>query len=465
MTSMNGAPATPAVAPHGDAPAGAPPAAELSGWGHYPVALGRQLRGEDLAEITARARLSRGLGRAYGDAALPATPDDLVVTTTLADRLLAFDPASGRLRAEAGLSLRALNRWSMPRGWFTPVTPGTQFVTLGGMVAADVHGKNHHRNGCFGEHVTSLTVRVADGRVVECSDEHEAELFRATIGGMGLTGHILEVEFRLESIPSPWIWAESDRCDSLDALLKRLQEAGDRWPFTVCWVDCLNDPPQLGRGTFMCGRWAEPGEAPATAPSPKGALTVPFFLPSWFLRPWQVRLFNRLNYKRHGARTHRGIQHPEAFFYPLDVVHEWNRLYGRRGFTQYQAVLPVADDASVPRRFLELLHRESAPVFLCVMKDCGKEGKGLLSFPRPGVSFALDLPVDGAATQRLVDVLDEFVIASGGRVYLAKDAFTRAEHYRRMDARLDAFTQVRQRWDPDGHLRSAQSVRLFGDER
>jgi len=452
--------ASPAAAPD----TAVPPLAEVSGWGHYPVLLGRQFRSEDLARVTARARLSRGLGRAYGDAALPAAPDDLVATTTLADRLLAFDPSSGRLRAEAGLSVRALNRWSMPRGWFTPVTPGTQFVTLGGMVAADVHGKNHHRNGCFGNHVTALTLRVADGRIIECSDEHEPELFRATLGGMGLTGHILEVEFQLERIPSPWIWGESERCDSLDVLLARLKEAGERWPFTVCWVDCLNAPPRLGRGTLMCGRWAEPGEAPATPPAPKAALAVPFFLPDWFLHPWQVKLFNRLNYWKHGARVRRGIEHPESFFYPLDVVLDWNRLYGRRGFTQYQAVLPADEDPSVPRRFLELLHRHGASVFLCVMKDCGAQGKGMLSFPRPGVSFALDLPVRGAATQALVDVLDEFVIAAGGRVYLAKDAFTRAENFRRMESRLATFAQVRRRWDPDGHLRSAQSVRVFGDK-
>ncbi|HVO22575.1 MAG TPA: FAD-binding oxidoreductase [Candidatus Margulisiibacteriota bacterium] len=438
------------------------PLTRLSGWGRYPVVEGREALSENLERITCGAALTRGLGRSYGDASLPAPGHERVAGSVLADRLLAFDPDTGIVRAEAGCPLWRLNRIFLPRGFFTPVTPGTHYVTLGGMVAADVHGKSHHVDGCFGEHVTRLKMRVADGRILECSDDEERDLFRATLGGMGLTGHILEVEFRLRRIPTPWIWQESERTADFDATLERLRAGSQQWPMTVGWADFLITGPRAGRGLVMVGRWAEPGEAPAAPPRFRHAPSIPAVFPSWFLQPWMVRVFNRLIYLKHGARVRRGIVHPETFFYPLDVVRNWNRLYGPRGFTQYQCVLPTTGDNGRHHRFLARLQELKAPVFLCVPKDCGPEGKGILSFPKPGVSYALDLPVT-TQTQALVDALNEFVVAEGGRVYLAKDAFTRAEHFRAMEPRLDAWTRVRRHWDPHGTLRSAQSVRILGD--
>ena len=443
------------------APASGVPRTRLSGWGHYPVVEGCEIRGENLEAITQGVVITRGLGRSYGDSSLPPPGACRVAGAQLADRLLAFDPDSGIVRAEAGCPLWRLNRVFLPRGWFTPVTPGTHYVTLGGMVAADVHGKSHHVDGCFGAHVTALTMRVPDGRVIECSDRHEPELFRATLGGMGLTGHILEVEFRLRRIASPWIWQESERAGDFDALLDALQRAKS-WPFTVCWADFLIRGPHAGRGIIMKGRWADPKEAPPQMPRFRHALSVPIELPNWFLQTWMVALFNRLNYWKHGSGPRRSIVHPETFFYPLDVIRNWNRVYGRRGFTQYQCVLPLSGDYARHHRFLELLHARGARVFLCVIKDCGAEGKGMLSFPKPGISYALDIPIDGH-TQALVDALNELVIAEGGRIYLAKDALTRAEHFRAMEPRLEAWTRVRRQWDPQRTLRSAQSVRLFGD--
>ena len=445
-----------------DSAAADAPLTRLSGWGRYPVVEGHETLAEDLERITRGAVLTRGLGRSYGDASLPPPGQYRVAGSVLADRLLGFDPDTGVVRAEAGCPLWRINRVFLPRGFFTPVTPGTHYVTLGGMVAADVHGKSHHVDGCFGEHVTRLKMRVADGRILECSDDEERDLFRATLGGMGLTGHILEVEFRLRRIPTPWIWQESERTPDFEATLERLREGSQRWPMTVCWADFLTRGPGAGRGVVMVGRWAEPDEAPQQLPRFRHAPSVPPVFPNWALQPWMVQLFNRLNYVKHGARVRTGIVHPETFFYPLDVVRDWNRLYGPRGFTQYQCVLPMSGDASRHRRFLAHLQELTAPVFLCVIKDCGPEGKGMLSFPKPGVSYALDLPVT-TQTQALVDALNEFVIAEGGRVYLAKDAFTRAEHFRAMEPRLEAWTQVRRRWDPNGTLRSAQSVRVLGD--
>ncbi len=433
----------------------------LAGWGRLPVS-GRELVGEDLEAQTRGAVLSRGLGRSYGDSSLPAQPAHKVVGTRLADRILAWDVAGGRLRAEAGLSLATMNRLSMPRGWFTPVTPGTQFVTLGGMVASDVHGKNHHREGCFGAHVRGLRLRLGTDEIVECAPDREPELFWATVGGMGLTGHILEVDVGLHAIPSSWIWCESQRVGSIDEYLSALAEAAPRFPMTVGWIDCLAGGQRMGRGILLSGRWAEPGEAPAAAPRPPRGKRLPVDLPNWALNDFTGGVFNTLYYWKHLRRRWTGIMHPDAFFYPLDAVQDWNRAYGPRGFTQYQCVLPRRAGAPAVRELMALLTKLGGASPLCVIKDCGPEGQGLLSFPLEGTSIAVDMAVT-ARTQTIVDRLNELVIAAGGRIYLTKDRFTRAEHFRAMEPRLARFAAARLKWDPARRLKSAQSVRLLGD--
>jgi FAD/FMN-containing dehydrogenase len=432
---------------------GAPREEDLAGWGRHPRARGAVLRSEDLERITRDASLSRGLGRAYGDAALPAKGSDPLAATPLADRLLAFDPESGVLRAEAGLSLETLNRLLLPRGWFTPVSPGTQFVTLGGMAAADVHGKNHHVAGCFGEHVRALHMRVADGRVLEVTDEGDPELFRATLGGMGLTGHLLEVELRMERVASPWIWRERTRHPDLASTLEALRAASAAWPMTMAWIDTTH---RSKRGVVIVGRWAEPGEAPATPPTPLARVDVPPLPP--LMNAASIRAMNAGYYRIN--RPAAGIEHPERFFYPLDRLGHWNRAYGRRGFVQYQVVLPSAEHYPA---FLELFRREGGASLVTVLKDCGEAGRGMLSFPRAGTSLALDIPMRGAPTHQLFDRLNEFAIERGGRIYLAKDALTRPEHFAAMYPRLAEWQAVRDKWDPEHRLRSAQSARLFGE--
>ncbi len=461
-SALGNEPARDATAVTASAPDAELPLTELAGWGYYPRVQGCELRADDLERITRDAVLTRGLGRSYGDSSLPPPGRHVVAGSPLADRLLAFDPATGVVRAEAGFALMNLNRLLLSRGWFTPVTPGTHYVTLGGMVAADVHGKNHHVAGCFGEHVHRLRLRVADGRIIECSDAQERDLFRATLGGMGLTGHVLEVEFQMQRIPSPWIWQESEQVPDLDAALERLQAASRQWPYTVLWSDFLAHGAGFGRGLLIKGRWAEPHEAPPASPRWRSAPALPMRVPSGLLQPWMVAFGNSIYYRKHGARPRAGIVHPETFFYPLDVVRNWNRVYGRRGFTQYQAVLPGPGSDPCHARFVRALRERGGAVFLCVIKDCGPEGKGMLSFPKLGVSYALDLPI-GPHTQTLVDVLNDVAAADGGRVYLAKDAFTRPEHFRAMEPRLDAWNTVRRAWDPHGRLKSAQSIRLLGD--
>jgi decaprenylphospho-beta-D-ribofuranose 2-oxidase len=433
----------------------------IYGWGLHGRP-GHEVRSEVLDEATDGAVLSRGLGRSYGDSSLPPNADEKVAGTVLADRILAFDEQTGVLRAEAGLSLVEINRIFLPRLYFSPVTPGTQFVTLGGMVASDVHGKNHHRDGCFGEHVTALKIRLASGEIVECGPSLRTEIFNATIGGMGLTGHILEVEFVMQRIPSPWIWQESSRIPNVESYVAALKEAGPNWPMTVGWIDCVSGGSNLGRGILMRGRWAEPHEAPKHFPKKPPRVTMPSWFPSWLLNPLTILIFNTLFYWKHLPREKRGVVSPWGYFYPLDAIQHWNRMYGRRGFTQYQCVLPETSGPAGARRFLELLTRLGGASFLCVIKDCGAEGRGMLSFPMPGISVALDIPLRDW-TQKVIDELNEFVIAEGGRIYLTKDTISRPQHFAAMEKRLPAFLALRRKLDPRLKIRSAQSVRMFGD--
>ena len=431
----------------------------ISAWGLFALP-GRERQSESLEAASATAELSRGLGRSYGDSSLPATAESELLCTTLADRILGFDEESGLLTGEAGLALHEIHRLLMPRGWFAPVTPGTQFVTLGGMVASDIHGKNHHKAGCFGDHVTRIRMRLATGELVECGPDERADLFWATVGGMGLTGHILEVTFRMVRIPSPWIYQESRRVPDIESFIAGLKESGPDWPMTMGWIDCVSGGSALGRGILMRGRWAEPSEAPARFPAMPPRVTMPFFFPSWALNPLSVRAFNILFYWKHLAREKRAIVSPWGFFYPLDAIHLWNRMYGRRGFTQYQCVLPESAGQGAARRFLELLVKLGGASFLCVIKDCGAEGRGLLSFPKPGISIALDLPLRDW-THRAVNELNAFVIAEGGRIYLTKDTLTLPADFAKMEPRLAAFDEARRRFDPERRLRSHQSERLL----
>ncbi len=434
----------------------------IAGWGRVGVP-GHEVRSANLERLTEGAVLSQGLGRSYGDSSLPPPGTSEVASTVLADRLLSFDPESGALCAEAGTSLRALNRTFIPRGYFVPVTPGTQFVTLGGMVASDVHGKDHHAHGCFGEHVSHLKMRVADGRILTCSDETHRDLFRASIGGMGLTGHILEVGLTMRKIRSPWIQTETKRVPDIDAFLEALKEGAQRWPYTVGWIDCLTQGKHMGRGLLMAGDWADPADAPRRFPHPRPAVTLPFDLPEFALGRLSVQAFNAALYNVSAVRKSEGIQHWEDFFYPLDMVRDWNRMYGRRGLTQYQCVLPKSAGHDAARRVLDILTRHGGASFLCVIKDCGPEGKGMISFPMEGISIALDIPVRDQ-TQAMIDALNEQVIREGGRIYLTKDQFTRPEHFRAMEGeRLTRFNEVRREWDPSVRIKSAQSVRLMGD--
>jgi len=407
--------------------------------------------------------LPRGLGRAYGDAALPAASGGLVLETVRADRIVAFDAASGLLTCEAGLSLAEVLRVFVPRGWFPPVTPGTKFVTIGGCVASDIHGKNHHRDGSFGQFVERLQLLTADGSVVSCGPAEERELFLATVGGMGLTGVIAEVTMRLRPVESPWIVLETKPVGGIDHMLESLASSAADWPYTVGWIDCLARGPALGRGVLLRGRHASRDEAGERPPRPRAGRRVPLDAPEWALNPAFMRLFNRVYYAWRAAGRRRHVIPYEQYFYPLDAILQWNRLYGRRGFLQYQCAIPRDVGAGPVRALLGALAASAAASFLAVIKDFGEGSEAYLSFPIAGTTLSLDLPYRGRSTEELVHELDAIVVRAGGRVYLAKDAVTRADDFSHMMPRLGDWKAVRDRWDPHRRFRSAQSVRLFGD--
>ena len=414
---------------------------------------------EDIEAITSGATLTRGLARSYGDSSLPHPADGVVASCRLADRILSFDETTGDLKAESGFSLLQLNRTFWKRNFAAPVAPGTQFITLGGMVSADVHGKDHHATGGFGAHVSQMRIRLASGDIVKASRSENSDLFKATIGGMGLLGHILDVTFKMPRISSPWVAIETEKMPDLASYLAGLKAAAKRFPFTMGWIDTLGASGQLGRGVLMRGRWAEAHEARPGVPQPLRRPGLPFLLPEFAISRFTVSAFNALYYGLHPATTRGQIQHPETFFYPLDAIRNWNRLYGHRGFTQYQCVIPESAGPEGVKSFVALLQRTGGSSMVSVIKDCGEEGEGLLSFPRRGTTVAVDFPARDDV-QRIVDTLNTHLIELGGRIYLAKDRYTRAADYRRMDPRIDAWLAVKKKYDPQGRLRSAQSARL-----
>jgi FAD/FMN-containing dehydrogenase len=433
--------------------------ARLSSWGGVPVVEGHELIGENLERCSESASLSRGLARSLGDASLPAAPGLSILSTRLGDLILEFDPENGRLLAEAGFSLRALNRVFWPRGWASPVYPGTQDVTLGGMVASDVHGKNHHVVGSFGNHVHSLRMRLPSGKVEKITPESHPALFDATIGGLGLTGHVLEVEFSLERISSPFIRAETEPAGDLTELLALLRAASSDWPFTVAWVDSSAPARRFGRGVVIRGRWAEPG---AVQRRPRELrLSVPFRLPDWFLQSWSVRIFNRLYYWLNSRSSGSRLVDPARFFFPLDAIGHWYRLYGKKGYVQYQCVVTHERAEQTFRSLLGALRDHGAASPISVIKDCGPASRGMLSFAMSGLSLALDFPMNGSATRLLFRRLNEIVIEGGGRIYLSKDALSSAEQIRAMDPRIERFCAFREQIDPDRRINSALAERLL----
>ena len=405
-----------------------PARVKLSGWGRYSVLDCRMEEPGRLGNVLGAigrggTLIARGNGRSYGDAALN---PDLTLSMLAMNRLQSFDAATGLLTCEAGVLLADILAAFTPRGWYPPVVPGTRFVTVGGMVAADVHGKSHQRDGTFGAHVESLTLATGDGEIRPCSRTENPGLFRATLGGMGLTGVILSASFRLRRIETAFVREECLATAGLDETMCLLEECRD-WPFNVAWVDCLAKGMKCGRALISRAAPMARASLPAgLAADPLQAcshrsVTVPADAPSVLLSRASVRLLNRVRYGhgrfRAGART----THADRFFYPLDRIKAWNRLYGRRGFVQYQCVIPESESGAAVPVLLQRVAAAKTPSFLGVLKQFGPQGDGLMSFPMAGHTLALDFPM-GPGLPDLLDSLDEITHSHGGRVYLAKDA-------------------------------------------
>lgn len=432
----------------------------VSGWGRFPQVETNCIDMRDAGDArTALAGhetlIARGNGRSYGDAALNPS---CVLSTRRSDRILAFDPESGRVTVEAGLLLAELLEFAVPRGWFPPVMPGTKLVTVGGMIAADVHGKNHHVAGTFSRHVENFVLMMADGSIRRCAPGQSDRLFEATCGGMGLTGIILEATIRLMRIETGSLRQETLRARDFDAAMALCEESAGH-TYSVAWIDCLERGSGLGRALIYRGEHAgrdDAAAAPLAVPA-RRTRRVPFDLPQLVLNPWSVRAFNALYYRR--ARPGVALVDYETFFFPLDAILDWNRLYGRNGFTQHQCVIPKAASRAAIRAMLERVSESGYGSFLAVLKLFGGEGDGLLSFPREGYTLTLDFPLN-TATLALLRELDAIVADHGGRIYLAKDARSDAAMMRSGYARLDSFKRVRDAVDPQRKFASVQSRRL-----
>ncbi len=390
------------------------------------------------------------MGRSYGDACLN-SHGTLWVTAGL-DHFVEFDDATGRLVCEPGVLLRDIQQVFVSRGWMLPVTPGTQWATVGGAVANDVHGKNHHRFGCFGEHVRRLTIMRTDGECIQCGPDHRPEWFAATVGGLGLTGIITEVELQLRRVPGPWLQTETIPYSSLREFFALAAESESDWEYTVSWIDCL---ARGERGIFLRANHAEV-EAQKRR-KPRG-VQMPFDPPLSLVNKLTLRPLNAAYYYLQKRQAGRRIAHFEPFFYPLDHVSEWNRMYGPKGFYQYQCVLPMSHGHDAVDAMLKEIATSGEGSFLAVLKTFGnRHSVGFLSFPQPGVTLALDFPNRGARTHKLFTRLDAIVEEAKGRLYPAKDARMPKWLFEAGYPQLDAFMAFR-----DPGVSSDFSRRLMG---
>jgi decaprenylphospho-beta-D-ribofuranose 2-oxidase len=450
---------------------GAGPRAQtrLVGWGRIAptrAEVAQPASAEEVARLLRHAPergvIARGLGRSYNNAAQ--NDGGLVISTTRMNRITGLDPSTGLVTCEAGVSLEQIMCASLPGGWFVPVSPGTRQVTVGGAIAADVHGKNHHRAGSFAQHVRWLNLLLPTGQEVRVTPEAQPELFWATAGGMGLTGMVLQAAIQLIKVETSRVRVDTVRTADLDETMAGLKAADHRSGYSVAWLDCLATGASLGRSVITSGDFATTDQLAAAdrrqplAFRPTARIGAPACPPGLITRP-SVRLASQVWYHRAPRRRTGEIQTINAFFHPLDAIRNWNRVYGPAGLRQYQCVVPAGQDDAL-RRSVEMISRARAPSFVTVLKRFGPGSPGDLSFPLEGWTLALDFPARTPGLSPLLDRLDELVAGVGGRVYLAKDSRVSAEMLGAMYPGLAEFRSLRERIDPAGRLASDLSRRL-----
>lgn len=436
----------------------------IGNWGNYPVIETNEesfVFDEQLDVLIKEAQpfIPRGNGRCYGDASL----GERTISTLKYDKILSFDIPKGIFECQSGITLDQVLTVIVPAGWFLPVTPGTKFITIGGALGSDVHGKNHHVDGSISNHVIDFNLSLASGETITVSRENNPDLFEATMGGMGLTGVITRVKFKLKKIETSLIRQKQIKAANLQELIGLFDEYKD-YTYSVAWIDCLKKGKHFGRSILMLGEHATLAEIsendrkdPLKLPKNK-QIVFPFNLPSWVLNSFTVKAFNFLYYTKNFKKEINNIVSYEPFFYPLDAVLHWNRMYGKSGFVQYQFVLPL----SAKEGLIEILHRisdEGLGSFLAVLKVFGKQ-ESMISFPKEGYTLALDFPVrKGLLT--FLDELDELVLKYNGRLYMSKDARMKPGMLVAGYPELEKFKQIIKKYNPEGKIRSVQSDRLL----
>ena len=431
---------------------------KLTSWGRYPVCESTVNRPRSDAALAGllhtqppSSSIARGMGRSYGDSALA----EHVYSTTALDQFIAFDEERGLLRCAAGVTLETLLRAMMPRGWFLPVVPGTWHVSIGGAIASDVHGKNHHLDGSFGQHVESLRLMLASGDIVHCSAQENTELFHATCAGMGLTGIIVDATLHLRRNNSSTVMQRTLRAHNLDEIFA-LFDSHHNSHYSVAWLDCLARGNSLGPSLLYLGEHANDNICRTPA---KRSISIPFSSPAFLLNRYSMSLFNSLYYHKPVKELVEQRIEAKQYFFPLDSIGHWNRLYGKRGFMQYQCVIPDASAQPAMREILTRISTSGKGSFLSVLKKLGPANRNLLSFPLEGYTLALDFKFE-PSTLALLDELDSIVLAHGGRLYLAKDARMSQEVFRRSYPHWEDMARIRAETGADRLFNSLQSRRL-----
>lgn len=433
---------------------------KLAGWGRFPTTTADLIEpaGNDAAVKTVMAHnklIGRGCGRSYGDAALA----DTVLGSRHLDHFLDFDTEAGTLHCAAGLSLDAILKITMAKHYILPVLPGTRFVSVGGAIAADIHGKNHHRDGCFSEYVLGFNLLLASGEIVHCSREENPELFAATCGGMGLTGIILDAQLKLHKVPGVLIHNRSIATSNLAECLAKLDEHSNSH-YAVAWIDCLARGEALGRSVIYLGEHVEARNKTGPYRHRSSALlTVPFSTPGFLLNSLTMRSFNNLYYSLQSRRNSENLVHYQRYFFPLDRIQHWNRLYGHRGFQQYQLVLPTPTAQDGLKKILKRVADSGMGSFLAVLKQLGPANDNPLSFPLAGFTLTLDFKMH-AGLEELLRQLDAIVLEHQGRLYLAKDARMNRDMFRAGYPDWEEFMAVKDKVDPTGRFSSLLSQRL-----